>query len=711
MTVQYSIQKMVSDGTLSTIVLGIQYLQRNDIYIRIAGEETPQSGAISGYTWSFVDNTTLKILPVVPNGVEVVVYRRTDVDAMYNIYSQNAQFDEASIDENNEQLLYIAQEYFEQGIPGAGVATVELVREDNNLLYYRINLTDGSYTPEFTIPRVTAFVPNPASFTFVTGGVLNTGDEGKAVLWPISGGGDEQYYVWKGVYPKVVPAMSSPASTGGVSSSSWLPVGDITLRDDLASSGNVQGDALLAVKQPFPNSLLRTQHLKNAERITTDDASSLADIFSSGARRVVGLGKSYTISSPLTIPAGCLLEAEPGFGISGAAVTNNGAPMARALYSATVPYSVGTIVIASNGNEYICTSAAFGASPSTAIGNWAPVVINYPITIAVPSVFPNINAALAYISAAKIHATVTIACASHSSPEILFNNHYGDKIIIDGGSRSTTINFGTNEGFRVDGPFELQLRNMTITGTNWSSHGIWTKVTNGVFAGGGGTARGTNVFITKMYYGFQAGRGGNIRAENCEASEAGDGGFFAFNGGHIEAISCSSHDNYDSGFLGGELGFGFVAEGGASMWLQNPVAFGSVGGIFANVGSSFVVNGVNIHDNGVGVSVKAGGVVEINGGTVSTNISDNVSIVNGRYSASNVNHNSSQNGSGIRAASGAVARLNGCSVSNNKLYGVFASLASVVDTSSTTTATGNLAGAYFPALGVIGNNNSIIANS
>lgn len=152
MTTEYSIQKMVSDGTLSTIALGIQYLQRNDIYIRIAGEETPQSGAPSGYTWSFLDNTTLKILPVVPNGVEVVVYRRTDVDAMYNIYSQNAQFDEATIDENNQQLLYIAQEYLEQGLPGTGIDTIEYVRDDGSFTYYRLRRTDGSYSEEFTVP-------------------------------------------------------------------------------------------------------------------------------------------------------------------------------------------------------------------------------------------------------------------------------------------------------------------------------------------------------------------------------------------------------------------------------------------------------------------------------------------------------------------------------------------------------------------------------
>lgn len=156
MAVQYSVQKMVSDGTLSTIALGIQYLQRNDIYMRIAGEETPQVGAHSGYTWSFINNTTLKILPVVPNGVEVVVYRRTDVDAMYNIYSQNAQFDEATIDENNQQLLYIAQEYFEQDLTSVGIESLEYVRSEPGYEIYRFQLSDGSYLPEFPVPTNTA---------------------------------------------------------------------------------------------------------------------------------------------------------------------------------------------------------------------------------------------------------------------------------------------------------------------------------------------------------------------------------------------------------------------------------------------------------------------------------------------------------------------------------------------------------------------------
>ena len=175
MTVQYSIQKMVSDGTLSTIALGIQYLQRNDIYMRIAGEETPQSGAVSGYTWSFIDNTTLKILPVVPNGIEVVVYRRTDIDAMYNIYSQNAQFDEATIDENNQQLLYIAQEYLEQGLPGTGIESLEYVNTVGGINYYRFKLPDGSYTPPFGVPDGTTALR--AELSAPTGSTL-VGDVG-----------------------------------------------------------------------------------------------------------------------------------------------------------------------------------------------------------------------------------------------------------------------------------------------------------------------------------------------------------------------------------------------------------------------------------------------------------------------------------------------------------------------------------------------------
>lgn len=156
MAVQYSIQKMVSDGTLSTIVLGIKYTLRTSIYLRVDGVETPQTGAPSGYTWSFLDATTIRVLPVVPTGITVEVYRRTDVTGMYNVFSQNAQFDEGAVDENNTQLLYIAQEYLEQDLTGVGIAALEYVRSEPGYEIYRFQRLDGTYLPEFPVPTDTA---------------------------------------------------------------------------------------------------------------------------------------------------------------------------------------------------------------------------------------------------------------------------------------------------------------------------------------------------------------------------------------------------------------------------------------------------------------------------------------------------------------------------------------------------------------------------
>lgn len=76
----------------------------------------------------------------------------------------------------------------------------------------------------------------PAAFTFTTGGTLGVNDADLAVLWPISDGGDGNYYAWKGALPKVVPAASTPLTTGGVSDEAWIPVTEAALRSDLASS-------------------------------------------------------------------------------------------------------------------------------------------------------------------------------------------------------------------------------------------------------------------------------------------------------------------------------------------------------------------------------------------------------------------------------------------------------------------------------------------
>lgn len=86
----------------------------------------------------------------------------------------------------------------------------------------------------------------PAPFTFATGGSLGVNDADLAVLWPLSSGGDGNYYAWKGSLPKTIPAASSPATTGGISSSGWVAVSEAALRSDLASASTGNGANLVA---------------------------------------------------------------------------------------------------------------------------------------------------------------------------------------------------------------------------------------------------------------------------------------------------------------------------------------------------------------------------------------------------------------------------------------------------------------------------------
>lgn len=146
----------------------------------------------------------------------------------------------------------------------------------------------------------------PASFTFATGGTLAVGDSDVAVLWPVSSGGDGQYYIWKGAYPKVIPASSSPDTTGGVSDAGWLPWGDITLRDDLASPAVGKGVSLVngAAKQADVDTL--KDRVDALEPIATKNlvAAAVAAALANGvAQKAASYGDStgygYKVGMPL----------------------------------------------------------------------------------------------------------------------------------------------------------------------------------------------------------------------------------------------------------------------------------------------------------------------------------------------------------------------------------------------------------------------------
>lgn len=128
-----------------------------------------------------------------------------------------------------------------------------------------------------------------------------------------------EFYRWDGDWsqPKVVPAGSTPESTGGIGKNGWVGVGDAALRSNIASGEDNLGDALVGVKQPFAGSVLQTQHDFNkiyvsvtnfgAVPAATADAAvditlALKAVLSSGASDILIPPGFYIVTEQIVIP-------------------------------------------------------------------------------------------------------------------------------------------------------------------------------------------------------------------------------------------------------------------------------------------------------------------------------------------------------------------------------------------------------------------------
>lgn len=144
---------------------------------------------------------------------------------------------------------------------------------------------------------------------------------------------DGEYYRWDGAFPKVVPAGSTPDSTGGKGSGAWLSVGDATLRNDLRET---DGTGLIGVHpsgtlydviheftpemfvndgddpEDYTPALKRMFKAINDMPLSfTDTSAELNPHLDVPARRVV-LTKLYRYTETLFIPPGVQLF-QPGF--------------------------------------------------------------------------------------------------------------------------------------------------------------------------------------------------------------------------------------------------------------------------------------------------------------------------------------------------------------------------------------------------------------
>ncbi|EPH7480540.1 T7 tail fiber protein [Enterobacter hormaechei] len=121
--------------------------------------------------------------------------------------------------------------------------------------------------------------------TFTTGATINNPNE---VLLNTA---DGEYYKWTGSFasgPKVVPANSTPASTGGIAPGAWIGVGDSSLRAALAATGGA-GLVGLSVGSVYPAGTVgsaiqyRTPQMYGIEPSTTNIIGSGLDaMFAAG---------------------------------------------------------------------------------------------------------------------------------------------------------------------------------------------------------------------------------------------------------------------------------------------------------------------------------------------------------------------------------------------------------------------------------------------
>ena len=129
--VQYSVQREQSDGSLNRISVRVPYFSKDDIHVYVDDVEINSSATEqSAYTWRW-DGDYIAITPNVASGSEVLVRRITPINEAIHIFDGRSEFDDQSMDENFQQLMYIAQEYSE----GSGIKDVF---SDINMHGYKI---------------------------------------------------------------------------------------------------------------------------------------------------------------------------------------------------------------------------------------------------------------------------------------------------------------------------------------------------------------------------------------------------------------------------------------------------------------------------------------------------------------------------------------------------------------------------------------------
>lgn len=144
----YSTQRVVSDGSLVLLSVSIGYLERSHIHVFFNNVENALP-----WSWVGLTNNQIAFSPAVPNGVEVLVARKTDLSKPYHTFTQGAQFTAKSLDEDIQQVLFIAQEATEQALTGDFYQNV-------NMHNFRMTNVAAAVNPQdaMTLGQATGFI-------------------------------------------------------------------------------------------------------------------------------------------------------------------------------------------------------------------------------------------------------------------------------------------------------------------------------------------------------------------------------------------------------------------------------------------------------------------------------------------------------------------------------------------------------------------------
>lgn len=108
----YSTQRAVSDGSLQLLMIEIEFFDKSEITAYFDNIPTTE------FIWA--TDKSLRFNDPVPNGIEVLLRRTTDLSQPRHIFSQGAQFKDSTLDEDFKQILHISQE----AVEGANVGDI-----------------------------------------------------------------------------------------------------------------------------------------------------------------------------------------------------------------------------------------------------------------------------------------------------------------------------------------------------------------------------------------------------------------------------------------------------------------------------------------------------------------------------------------------------------------------------------------------------------